>query len=133
MITVIIKAHSQYPVSRKRIKETVVSKLAKHGLEDKVEVGITFVGDRKMSQLNQQFRQQNKTTDVLSFPLTEEDVSSETVEFVESPDKTLRLGDIVISYPQVRKQAQEENLLVDVVIDRLVQHGLEHLLGIHHD
>jgi len=52
---------------------------------------------------------------------------------MEIPDDWWYLGDVVISYPQALKQAQEHNLLVDEEIDRLVEHGVLHLLGIHHE
>jgi len=53
--------------------------------------------------------------------------------FVNPPDEILRLGDIIISYPQAVKQAGENNILVDQEIGNLVKHGVLHLLGIHHE
>ena len=134
MIHIIIKASSEYPINRKRIRKKVVDRLKKHGLENQVvEMGINFIGDRKMARLSLAYLKKTGPADVLSFPLAELDkIDKKKTGFIELPDEVLHLGDIVISYPQVRHQAQKENLLVDEVIDRLVQHGLLHLLGIHH-
>ena len=45
----------------------------------------------------------------------------------------LRLGDIVLSYPQVINDAVRDEMLVDDKVDELIEHGLMHLLGIHHE
>jgi probable rRNA maturation factor len=52
--------------------------------------------------------------------------------FVDVPDGVLRLGDLVVSFPEAVREATEENKLVDDKIVELVLHGLDHLLGIHH-
>ena len=124
MIKVLIKADSRYPIDRKIVREKVKQILESKRLTQDVEVSLSFVGDRKMKILNFKYRKKNKTTDVLSFSMIEGKPFPE--------DDILRLGDIVISYPQARKQAREYNILVDKEINKLVEHGLLHLLGIHH-
>lgn len=94
------------------------------------EVSLSVVGDRMMRNLNKRFRQIDATTNVLSFPLA---VNHTRQRFVDPPDNKLYLGDIVISYPQAREDAAQENKLVDDKIDELVEHGLMHLLGNHHE
>ena len=49
-----------------------------------------------------------------------------------APDKWLRLGDIVISYPEALGDASSEGISVDEELRTLVEHGINHLLGIHH-
>jgi len=56
MIRVVISGNSRYPMARKQIKRLVVTTLKKQGIEDQVEVSLSLVGDRKMKQLNQEFR-----------------------------------------------------------------------------
>ncbi len=135
MITVLIFTESRFPVDRKKLREFVEQHLL-HKLTGKVEVSISIVGDRKMKFLNAKYRQINETTDVLSFPLAESsaalDLSSGFSPDKSSPDKILRLGDIIISYPQAVLEAAEENKLVIEQVQFLIVHGLEHLLGIHH-
>ena len=80
---------------------------------------------------NRKFRNIDETTDVLSFPMQEEKRTD--APFVDPPDEILRLGDILISYPQVVEDASVENKLVDEKIDELIRHSMDHLLGIHHE
>ncbi|OGH19398.1 MAG: rRNA maturation RNase YbeY [Candidatus Levybacteria bacterium RIFCSPHIGHO2_12_FULL_38_12] len=130
-ISVFIFVESRYKVNRKRIRTTVVSELKKHGLSDQSEVSVAFVGNRKMRQINKKYRDIDKTTNILSFSLTE----GEPVVLPphrEGGLKILRLGDIVLSYPELIKEAAEDEMLVDDKIDELLVHGLSHLLGIHH-
>ena len=75
------------------------------------------------------YRNIDDTTDVLSLGSNE---SAEKANRLEAPDNILRLGDIVVSYPQAIAEAAEENKMVDDKIIELVLHGLNHLLGIHH-
>lgn len=130
MINVLFQTESHFPVNRKKIIEAVTIALGKK-VNASTEVSITIVGDRRMHQLNKQFRHIDATTDVLSFP--QNDPSQKTAPFVEAPDHVLHLGDIIVSYPQAVEEAGEENKMVDDQIIFLVLHGLDHLLGIHHE
>jgi len=125
-IKVLIKADSRYPVDRKKIRRKVKKILDEKGLTTDIEVSIAFVGSRKIKKLNAQYRKKDTVTDVLSFPLIEGETP-----FPENKDNILRLGDVVICYPQARKQAMENNVLVDDEINSLVEHGILSLLGIH--
>jgi len=129
MVSVLFQTESHFPVSRKKIRDAIVEALATKP-KRKTEVGVAIVGDRRMRQLNKQYRQIDDTTDVLSFGLHE---GTNSAPFVDPPDDTLRLGDIVVSYPQAVEEAAEENKLVDDKVVELVLHGLNHLLGIHHE
>jgi probable rRNA maturation factor len=126
MINVIINSDSRYKVNRQAVRGAVVATLQKQKVSGKVEVGINIVGDRKMRRLNRDFRGINESCIVLSFPL-ENGVRG---AFVNPPDKILRLGDIVISYPVALRRAAQENRLVEEEIKMLVEHGVKHLLGI---
>lgn len=130
MITVLFQTESHYPVDRKKIKTAVVSYLDPK-IESDAEVSITIVGDRQMHALNKTYRKIDYPTDVLSFPHNDPSQPN-PVPFVDPPDNLIRLGDIVVSYPQARSVAMEENKLVDDQIIILILHGIDHLLGIHH-
>lgn len=129
MITVLFRTESHYPVNRKKVKQAVIDSLLPQVHRDS-EVSISIVGDRRMKQLNIDYRKIDKTTDVLSFGLN--DPIAKGIPFAATPDDVLRLGDIVISYPQAVKEAGEENKFVDDKIIELALHGLNHLMGIHH-
>lgn len=129
MINVLFQTETHYPVNRKKIKQAVVDLLGGK-IRRETEVSVSIIGDRMMKKLNHKYRNIISTTDVLSFPLN--DSSNYRGAFIESPDHVLRLGDILVSFPQAVKEATEENKLVDDKIIELVLHGVNHLLGIHH-
>lgn len=84
---------------------------------------IVLVNDIEIQKLNNQFRNKNSPTDVLSFP-------NETDEFEQSEDY---LGDIVISIEQAKKQAIENSLSLELEIKQLILHGILHLCGYDHE
>ncbi len=124
-VSVPIYIESRYRVNRKRIKQAVVDTLSKNGVTSPAEVSVAIIGDRKMRALNKKYRKIDKTTNVLSFPLAEG-------KKVPLPTDKLYLGDVVISYPVVITEASQYNKLVDDWVAELVEHGVTHLLGIHH-
>lgn len=130
MITVLFQTESHFPVDRKKVVAAVEDVLSKK-MKMKSEVNVTIVGDRRMHELNKKYRNIDDTTDVLSFPLNDP-TQPTTSPFVDTPDGVLRLGDIVVSFPQAVEEAAAENKLVDDQIVFLTLHGLNHLLGIHH-
>lgn len=125
-ISILIFVESRYKVSRIRIKKAVSKVLTTHEMKGPVEVSIAIVGDRKMRALSLKYKGEDKTRSILSFSLSEGESTYPSSEI-------LRLGDIVISYPQVIKEASEEEMLVDDKIDELLEHGMLHLLGINHE
>ena len=86
---------------------------------------IAFVSDRKMRQLNREFRGKDSTTDVLSFP-----DEADEFDFGETEEN---LGDIVISLEQAARQAEENNLSFELEIKQLILHGILHLCGYDHE
>ncbi|OGG34686.1 rRNA maturation RNase YbeY [Candidatus Gottesmanbacteria bacterium RIFOXYB1_FULL_47_11] len=125
MIRVLFQTESHFPVNRKKIKDAVETALNGQ-VHRSAEVSISIVGNRRMRALNKTYRNRDTATDVLSFG------QEEGKPFVGAPDDVLRLGDIVVSYPQAVEEARDQNTLVDDQIVVLVLHGLDHLLGKHH-
>lgn len=136
MINIIVNSDPRYNINRASIRAAVSEILSKFRISGRIELGINIVGDRKMHELNRKYRGLDATTNILSFALEDSDPSNlqhfPRIGFVASPDNWLRLGDIVISYPQVVEDASIEGISVDEEIRNLVEHGLNHLLGIHH-
>jgi len=130
MIQIRFQSASHYIVNRKRIEKEVKEVLSAR-LKGDAEVSILIGGDRQMKLLNKTYRNIDATTDVLSFP--QHDPSQPMKPFAPPPDGVLYLGDIIISYPQAVKEAAEDEMMVDDKITQLVLHGLDHLMGIHHD
>lgn len=130
MVTVLFQTESHFPVKKATVTDAI-EKALDGRIKSDVEVSVIVVGDRRMKVLNKTYRNLDATTDVLSFP--QNDPSQAAKPFVDAPDGILRLGDIVVSYPQAIREAVEENKMVDDKIVELVLHGLEHLLGNHHE
>lgn len=130
MISVLFQTESHFPVDRKKIKDAIIASLSPR-IKSETEISVSIIGDRRMRALNKEYRKLDETTDVLSFPLNDSSVKG--IPFQDSPDRVLRLGDIIVSYPQAVAQAAEENKMVDDAIIELVLHGLNHLMGIHHE
>ncbi|KKR25845.1 MAG: putative rRNA maturation factor [Microgenomates group bacterium GW2011_GWC1_39_7b] len=136
MVNIIVSSDPRYKVNRAAIQATVLSALSKRGVKGRVELEVTIIGDRKMHELNRKFRGIDATTDVLSFAL--EEASSANLRilprgFAAFPDRILRLGSIVISYSQALEDAAASGTSVEEEINFLVDHGTDHLLGIHHN
>lgn len=109
----------------------LVQKVIETGLEilqveDNVEVGVTFVDDEKIRELNRDYRYIDQPTDVLSFAL------EEGLDFGEIPDAPRMLGDIVISLQRAEEQSREYNHSFAREVGYLTAHGLLHLLGYDH-
>ncbi len=136
MVNIIISAESRFPINKTAIHNSVLNVLKKHNVNGKVEIGVNIVDDRKMHELNKKYRGIDAPTDILSFCL--EDVASENLQmvprmgFIPAPDQWLRLGDIVIAYPQAVKDASLDGIAVEEEINFLIEHGTTHLLGVHH-
>jgi probable rRNA maturation factor len=88
------------------------------------ELSVLFVGDRAMRTLNRQYRGKDRITDVLSFALQEGRFSK------VQPNM---LGDIVISVPTAGRQAVDAGLTLQQELERLLVHGLLHLVGYDHE
>ncbi len=125
-VKVLIYVESRYKVSRKRIKSAINFVLEEQNIQSPIEVSVAIIGDRKMRALNKKYRDKDKTTNILSFPLTEG-------EQTKLPTDITRLGDIIISYPEVVRESAEQELLIDDRVEELIQHGMLHLLGLHHE
>jgi len=93
------------------------------GLRD-AGLSVLLVGDRAMRSLNRRYRGKDRTTDVLSFSFREGQGADV---------QHLLLGDIVISVPTALRQAREAGHTLYGEVDRLLVHGLLHLLGYDHE
>lgn len=130
MISINIIADAKFPFDRRALRLHLTDVLGKNRLSEGVEVEVQVVGGRKMSALHRTYMQLPGVTDVLSFPLND---PSDDRPFISSPDGILRLGDIVVCYPEAVAQAIAKQCSVDSQIQYLAEHGLMHLLGHHHE
>ena len=99
--------------SESDIKETILKVLNDKNLEGDFEVDVKFVSCQEIHKLNREYREIDKPTDVLSFPIQEKVVSDMSAPVL--------LGDIIIC-PE----------MAEVSILELIEHSTLHLLGYHH-
>jgi probable rRNA maturation factor len=85
-------------------------------------INLRLLNDKEMRKLNMQFRQKDKTTNVLSFP--NDDISVK---------QTKNIGDIAISVEYVKAEAKKEGKTFDDHIIHMLAHGVYHILGYDHE
>ncbi len=105
----------------KLIEKVVDSAFDYEGIE-KINVSVLICDDKEIHRLNKQFRDMDKPTDVLSFPMYDDDGNLD-------PDE---LGDIVISLERAKKQAEEYGHSLNREVAFLTAHSMLHLFGYDH-
>lgn len=93
------------------------------------EVSLNFVHDDEIQEINRNYRQKDKPTDVISFAL--QDPVEGELDIIGG-DMSLVLGDIVISVDKVKEQSKEYNHSFARELCFLAVHGFLHLLGYDH-
>ncbi len=103
------------------LKRAAQATLDQQRLKHHTELTLVITSNAQLRSLNRAFRDVDAPTDVLSFATDEQ----------PRPD-TIYLGDVVISYPKAREQAQAGGHPVEAELQLLVVHGVLHLLGHDH-
>jgi len=85
-------------------------------------VNLKIVGNAEMQQLNKEFRNKDRATNVLSF--TNDDLSK---------DVTKNIGDIAISYDFVKQEAKDHGKSFSDHVIHMLVHGIYHILGYDHE
>ena len=110
------------------IRRAVVQTLAYEGFGNDCEVSVTFTDNEGIRVLNKTYRQIDRETDVLSFPMIDFDGGEEP----PTDDETVVLGDIVLSLEKARAQAEEFGHSFEREVAFLTVHSMLHLLGYDH-
>ena len=131
MIEVNYNAISELPNEEKLIKEVVSRVLEEEKVLPEVDVYITLTNNEEIHKINKEYRDVDRPTDVLSFPMYERDeiagLKNDTDDEIEKI-----LGDIIVSIEKVREQAEEYGHSFERELAYLVTHGMLHLLGYDH-
>ncbi len=106
----------------KKLKK--ISKIVKFFKGKNITFTILLTSSLNMKKLNKKFRNQNKSTDVLSFPF----LSSNNLKFIKQ--KKLYIGDMATSYEIINSRTKKNNFLLE--FDKAWVHGLLHLIGYNH-
>lgn len=121
----------------------IAEKIINHALDYEkcpyeVEISLTLTDNSTIHEINKEYRQMDKPTDVLSFPLIEYEVPG-NFDFLEDEDSCfnpdtgeLMLGDILISLDKVLEQANEYGHSVTREYAFLIAHSMLHLMGYDH-
>ena len=108
-----------------KIEKVILGVLKYEGYDDDYEVSLSFVSNEEIKNINRDYRNIDKVTDVLSFPLYDG-------EEVDINFGTISLGDIVISIERASEQVKEYGHSLEREVCFLVCHSMFHLLGYDH-
>lgn len=108
-------------LSENKIKKIVFAVLKQ--IKNDGEISVHIVGDKKIRDLNKNYRGKDKVTDVISFAVK---------EGAEMDMGEKDLGDIFICLPQILRQAKENNISAYEEMVRMLVHGVLHILGFDH-
>ncbi|MDP3917640.1 MAG: rRNA maturation RNase YbeY [Candidatus Woesebacteria bacterium] len=126
MIYINVAKQSNYPISSVKIKKFLQNFFKNHGIVSDAECNVSFVGEEKMKALGKKYYKDNNLHNVFSF------VESELLDFKNVTD-VIQLGEIVVCFPVVLKEAKMEGKLIEEKALELIGHSALHLLGIHHN
>jgi probable rRNA maturation factor len=132
-------------LSSVNLDEIVLYTLKEAGIEQPVVLTLLITDDNGIRDMNKQYREQDKATDVLSFPLLEKPLvqapeeqlwppqvpeeGQQIPDFVTPPGAIMNLGDIIMSWPTIVKQATEAKHDALIELLYLLSHGVLHLVG----
>jgi|SRR5579872_7444468 len=149
------EAALQHALTSGQVEQAVSCTLRAAHIAQAVTLSLLITDDTEMQTLNKQYRQQDKPTDVLSFPLLDKPLvdapadqlwqveeweeageaseayttKGELPAFITPSDMPTNLGDIVISWPTVTRQAQQAGHSSTYELLYLLSHGTLHLIG----
>lgn len=121
------------------INEIVLAALDYEKCPYEAEVSVVLTDDQEIRRINREFREIDRATDVLSFPMGDYESPSDFERLEESPEDyfnpetgELLLGDIVISVDKVEEQAEKYGHSTARELAFLVAHSMLHLCGYDH-
>jgi probable rRNA maturation factor len=118
------------PETKKLIRSAISRTLKSEEFEGPAEVSVVITDNERIHELNKEYRDVDRPTDVLSFPVISDDDSVGDKDFVTG---RIIIGDIVISAEKAYEQAKEYGHSVDREIAFLSVHSTLHLLGYDHE
>ena len=117
-------------ISDKELSNIILNFIENLGLHAKLKksvISVVLADDAFVKDLNFKFRGKNSATNVLSFPGCYND------EQIGHYEDEINLGDIVLGFETIEKEASQQNKLLNNHFIHLLLHGFLHLLGYNHD
>jgi probable rRNA maturation factor len=128
MIT-IKNAQRKFEINIKKIEQDITKILNFLNYKD-FDIGILLTNNKNIQKVNKKYRNKNKPTDILSFPYHTDLQAGKRIKVREEEDKNL--GDLILSLEHIEKEAEKLKIPVEQHIQRLLVHGICHLLGYDH-
>lgn len=118
------KIHPTYKqlIDKKLIKKAVQTTLENHRKKEDIDINVIIENDEFMVKLVEEYLGEKKVTDVMSF----------NADFLNPETGRYLLGEIIICYPEARRQADNAKHPAEVELLYLAVHGTLHLLGFDH-
>jgi probable rRNA maturation factor len=116
----ILNNQKRHKINKKRFRELLETLIRFYKVDDP-ELTLAFVNNSAIRDLNRRFLDEDRPTDVLSFPIGE-----------KGADGIYYLGDIIISVPYANKQRLKRKHGLERELEILTIHGFLHLLGYEH-
>jgi len=114
------------------VKKVIEQCFEEENLEDsKLYISITLTTPEHIQEINKQYRNVDKETDVLSFPMFEKEELECKIKNKEFEHEDV-LGDIVISIDKVKRQAEDYGHSFERELSYMIVHGFYHLMGYDH-
>lgn len=104
------------------VRQAACKVLETEGCDGDYEISVSFVTNEEIKELNRDYRNVDSVTDVLSFPMDDE----------EDPEGIIMLGDVILSTEKIKEQAEEYGHSLRREMTYLTVHSVLHLLGYDH-
>lgn len=114
----LIKNSSRCKIDKLGFEKKIKRILADKGVLGKIEISLLICGQKLAQKLNQKYRKMSYVPQVLGFPMSKE----------IDADGWFRLGDIVICYQKLKKEALMMKKTEDQIWEEWLEHGVENLL-----
>ncbi|MFC1922446.1 rRNA maturation RNase YbeY [Chloroflexota bacterium] len=123
-MTVFLNIADQYSdfLNSSHLERSVLAALNHQGVSPDSDLTILVDDDQRIQKLNYEYLSIDAPTDVLAFP----------AGFSDPDTGHTYLGDVIISFPQAKSQANKQGHPLEAEIQLLVVHGVLHLLGFDH-
>ena len=115
--------NKNFPLHKKCISNSVnqIFKKLKFSTNNEISISFLLTSNSEIRILNHKYRNKNKPTNVLSFPMNEQ---------IENKNY---LGDVVIAYEKIIDESCQQNMKKYKYLSKMTIHGVLHLLGYKHD
>ena len=131
MVEINYNSIAELPEEEELIKKVVCTVLEYEEVSTEFDVYITLTNNDEIHKINKEYREVDRPTDVLSFPMYERE-EIENLKHLVSDEIEKILGDIIISIEKIKEQAEEYGHSFERELAYLVTHGMLHLLGYDH-